>query len=317
MFCSSCGTPLQHAAKFCPSCGAPQQQPATGVYGKIQAQLEAIPVVGTAVQRLNGLQVPEVRAGAGGPVATGPDLVWAAVYLVATLMSVWFSKWYIIPFVLAAALVTLVYAVRPGVSLVTRSIVFIAGAAAGLIGIYRADSIPDLSAFGGILLGAVAGRGIWGLLKENRTAGDTVPIRGKRLQVLIAGLVICLFGTMFQWEPDWSFTTVGSKRVGTIYTDSTGRVVQDNTWISPDVKFHFNEGGNGRQAVPWLIAAGALLLVFRNKPWPKWFLPALTFSFAMMLLYALEGLGRMIGIGVLLFFGGFGAIGWSLMAKRA
>lgn len=274
-------------------------------------------MIGTVQQRLNSLQVPEVRLGAGGPVAVGPDLVWAAVYLVATLMSVWFTKWYVIPFVLAAALVTLVYAVRPGVSLVTRSILFIAGSAVGIIGIYRADSIPDLSAFGGLILGVVIGRGIWGLLKENRTAGDAVPIAGKRLQMLIAGLVICMVAAMFQWQPTRSYSTLSWKRVGTVYTDYSGRTVQDNTWLSPDVKISFYGGENGGNAVPWLIAAGVLLLVFRAKAWPKWFQPALTFCFAMMLMYALEGLGQMISIGVLLFFGGFGAIAWSLMAKRA
>lgn len=322
MFCKSCGTQLHTAVKFCPSCGAPQQQtppPAqdSGLYGRLQDQLGALPVVGTIQERLNGIQVPTIAVGAGGPAATRPDLLWSAVYLLATLMTIWATKWYVIPFVLAAGALTLIYAVRPGVSLVTRSILFIVASAIGIIGIYRADSIPDAAAFAGLIFMVVAGRGIWGLLKEARTVGDTVPIEGQRLKVLITGLAVCLVATMFQWQPVRSYSSVSWKRVGTVYTDSSGQTVQDSTWMSPDVNWSFFGGENGSNALPWLLAAGILLLVYRSKPWPRWLQPALTVCFALMLVYALEGLGQMISFGILLFFAGFGAIGWSLMTKRA
>ncbi|HYF81375.1 MAG TPA: zinc ribbon domain-containing protein [Symbiobacteriaceae bacterium] len=336
MYCPSCGTPLQTTVKFCPSCGAPAQAnpaqtaatappptpsfapaQASGPIGQLQDQLASLPVVGMVQQRLSGLPVPAVQIGAGGPAAASPDFVWSAVLALGALLSIWFMRWWLIPVFLGAGVLALVYGLRPGVSLVTRSTLFIAAASVGELALVAAGTFAGTGVLGGIILMVLAGRGVWGLLKEGRPGGDTFQLGGRRLTVLIIGLAVCLFSLMFQWEPDSSYSNISLVRVGTIYKDSSGSVVHDGTWLSPRVNVSVISGENGGQVFPWLAGTAILLLVFRNKPWPKWVLGALTVFLTFMLLYGVQALGTMLGFGIMLFTGGFSAIAWSILTRKA
>jgi hypothetical protein len=268
-------------------------------------------------QRLSSLSVPAVSVGAGGPTATGPDLVWSAVLALGALLTVWFMRWWLIPVFLGTGLLALVYGVRPGVSLVTRSTLFVAAACAGEVALAAAGTFAGSGVLGAIVLMVLAGRGIYGLLKDGRPGGDAFQLEGRRMRILIVGLVVCLISLAFQWEPISSFSTISLVRTGTVYTDGAGRVVQDSTWLSPRVNVSFFGGDNGGQVFPWLAGAAILLLVFRNKPWPQWVQWALTVFLTFMLLYGVQALGTMLGIGVILFFGGFSAIAWSLLTRKA
>lgn len=335
MYCPSCGTQFEAAVKFCPSCGAAQvaqapQQPAaqspqspqqtalpeSGPMSELQAKLGAVPALGTIQQRLNSLQVPAIPVGAGAPPAAGPDLIWSAALAVGALISIWFMRWYMIPIFLAAGALAIIYGVRPGVSVVTRSVMFILAGVAGNLGVALGD-IGDIGAIGAIILMIVTGRGVWGLLKEGLPGGNGVRLEGKRYTVLIVGLVVCLLATFFQWDSVRSYANIDWIRKGTIYTDGSGRTVHDGTWMSPEVSWSFYGGENGSQALPWLLGAGILLLVFRSKPWPQWVRWALTVCLTFMLITAIQGLGQYLGLGVLLFLGGYGAIAWSLLTRKA
>lgn len=337
MYCPSCGTPLQNPVKFCPSCGAPTQaatapiatppppyaapgyapSPGAGPLGQLQDQLGSLPVVNMVQQRLSDLPVPGIQLGAGGPAAASPDLVWSAVLALGALLSIWFMRWWLIPVFLGAGVLALVYGVRPGVSLVTRSTLFLAAAAAGELALAAAGTFAGAGVLGAIILMVLAGRGVWGLLKEGRPGGDAFQLEGRRLTVLIVGLAVCLFSLAFQWEPDSSYSNISLERVGTIYKDSSGSVVHDGTWLSPRVNVSVISGENGGQVFPWLAGVAILLLVFRNKPWPRWVQGALTVFFTFMLLYGVQALGTMLGIGIILFAGGFYAIAWSLLTRKA
>jgi hypothetical protein len=350
MYCPSCGTPLQTTVKFCPSCGAPAQantaptaattpppappfaQPmppttnytpgyapaqASGPMGQVQDQLASLPAVGMIQQRLSGLPVPTVQIGAGGPAAASPDFVWSAVLALGALLSIWFMRWWLIPVFLGAGLLALVYGVRSGVSLITRSTLFLGAAAAGELALAAAGTFGGVGVLGALILMVLAGRGIWGLLKEGRPGGDAFQLEGRRLTVLIVGLAVCLFSLIFQWEPDSTYSSVSLVRVGTIYKDSSGSVVHDGTWLSPRVKVSVTGGDNGGQVFPWLVGTAILLLVFRNKPWPRWVQGALTVFLTFMLLYGVQALGTMLGFGIILFAGGFSAIAWSMLTRKA
>lgn len=319
MFCNSCGTKLENTVKFCPSCGAaqPQTQAAPGALGQWQSQLESVPVVSTLQQRLTALPVPTVTLGAGGPVAAGPDLIWSAALALGALLGVWFMRWFMIPVFLAAGIMGLVYGVRPGVSAVTRSLLFVAAGGIGDMALAMGGSFGGTGVLGAMVLMVLMGRGVWGLLKEGRPGGDAFRLEGKRLRVLIIGLSVCLVSLFFQWEGVSTFNSLSWERVGTIYTDGAGRTVQDSTWLSPRVKTSYYGGDSGGMVFPWLAGAAILLLVFRNKPWPVWMRGALTVFVTFMLVYAFQGLGSYLGIGVILFCGGFGAITWSLLTRNA
>lgn len=321
MYCTSCGTPLQNAVKFCPSCGAPTQAAAPpqgpGPIGQLQDQLGSLPVVGMVQQRLSDLPVPPIQIGAGGPTAASPDFVWSAVLALGALLSIWFMRWWLIPVFLGVGVLAPVYGVRPGASLITRSTLFIAAAGAGELALAAAGTLGGAGVLGAITLMALAGRGVWGLLKEGRPGGDAFQMEGRRLTVLIVGLAVCLVSLVFQWEPDSRYNSISLVRVGTIYTDSRGGVVHDGTWLSPRVNVSIISGENGGQVFPWLAGTAILLLVFRNKPWPRWVHGALTVFLTFMLLYGIQALGTMLGVGIILFAGGFSAIAWSLLTRRA
>lgn len=329
MYCTSCGTPLQNAVKFCPSCGAPVQATmppggaaapngaTSGPIGQLQDQLSSLPVVGMVQERLSSLPVPAVRIGSAGPTAAAPDLVWSAVLALGALLSIWFMRWWLIPVFLGAGLLALVYGVRSGVSLITRSTLFISAAAAGELALAASGNFAGAGVLGGIILMVLAGRGVWGLLQEGRPGGDAFRLEGRRLTVLIAGLAVCLFSLAFQWEPDSTYNSISLVRVGTIYKDSSGSVVHDGTWLSPRVNVSIISGQNGGQVFPWLAGTAILLLVFRNKPWPRWVHGALTVFLTFMLLYGIQAFGTMLGFGIILFAGGLSAIAWSLLTRKA
>lgn len=280
----------------------------------MQERLASVPVVDTIQQRLNALPLPAVPVGAAGPVAAGPDLIWSGALLLGALLGIWFMRWFMIPVFLIAGALALIYGVRPGVSLVTRSVLFVAAGAAGDLALSMAGSFGGAGVLSAIILMVLVGRGIWGLMKEG-IAG--APMVGRRFTVLCVGLGICLLATFFQWEPVSSYANISLERVGTIYTDGSGRTVRDSTWLSPRVDWSFYGGDNGGQVVPWLLGAAALLLYFRNKQRPLWAEIALMVCLTFMLVSGVQGLGSYLGFGVILFFGGFSAVAWSLLSRRA
>lgn len=300
-----------------PKGSGPDQSLRQGVMDSLQAKLGDLSFVQQVQAKLDGVSLAGFTPAAPGPgVASGADYIWTAVLAVASLLSIWFMKWWMWPVFLPVLALAVLYGMRAGAPLLTRGKFFLAAGAAGLFALWANESFGDMATFGGILLLAAAGRGIWALVKDGMVDTGAEPITGRRFQVLVAGIMLCFVSLAFQWESVSNSASVSWRLTGTRYVDSGGRTVRDNTYYTPEVNWRFYGGGNGSDAFLWVLGAGVLLLVYRNKRWPGWAKAVLTFCFVMMLANGLRGISDYLGIGIILFFGGFGAIGW-VMFRRA
>lgn len=321
MNCPSCHTPLPRPGKFCPACGAPTAHPAEAhqptpvptvsaaerAINDWQSKLAASDLARRAEEHLDKFALPDFLPGRSAPDgAPARDYIWSAVLAIAAAVSIWFMKWWMWPVFVCAGGIGLLYGMRPGVSRLMRSLFFLSAGSAGQFGLFVNDAFGGLGDLGQVLFTIVIGRGVWGLAKEGFPTRGTLMLEGRRLHIVIAGLVLCLISLGFQWRP--VTTSLSWKKAGTVYTDSSGRVVSDRTYWSPRMKFY--GGQNGSDAFVWVVGTGAILLAFRRKVWPYWVKAGFTVVTVFTLSYGIRGLAEYLGPGVILYLVGLGAMAW-------
>jgi hypothetical protein len=250
-------------------------------------------------------------------VATVPDLVWSAALVVGAVLSLWWMKWWLWPFFLVAGALALLFGLRPGVASNQRSLFFLVAGALGDAALMSKGTYGVIGMFGGLFLMAVAGRGVWGLMKEALPGGDWVMLEGRRLTVLLSGLGACLLSTFFKWESDSTFLVRGIQQRGWITVDQSGHTLSDSTYWVPTVSSRTLEGGNGAGVILWVLGLGVLLYLFRNRPWPLWTRIAIVVCFLFAGTQGLQALVTLPSLGPLLFAAGFGAACWSLFTRNA
>ena len=320
MTCPTCAAPLTSPVKFCPNCGSPtaQQPPspqstAERLIQDWQAKLASLDLVKQAEQHLDRVALPASLPGQAVPGgAPQRDYIWSGLLALATIASIWFMKWWMWPVFIAVGGISLIYGMRVGISRLMRSLAFLAAGSAGLFALFLGDAYGGLGDLGMLLFTTVIGRGIWGLVKEGLPAAGSPMLEGRRLHAVAAGLAACVISLAFQWRP--VTTSVSWYKTGTLYTDGAGRVVRDNTYYAPQLKFW--GGDNGADAFLWVLAVGLLLLIFRRTAWPLWVKAGFTVAAVFALSYGIKGIAEYIGFGVILYFLGLAAMTWGAFMKR-
>jgi hypothetical protein len=287
------------------------------MYHTLQSRLAGIEVVAAAEQKLQAVALPNISLGRTGPLATVPDLVWSAALVVGAVLSLWWMKWWLWPFFLAAGALGLLYGLRPGVARNQRSLFFLLAGVIGMAALMSKGTYPGIGLVGALMLMGVAGRGVWGLMKEGLPGGDWVMLEGRRLTVLLSGLGACLLSAFFKWEGDRTFISRGIEKRGWITVDQSGHTLSDSTYWVPTVSSRTLEGDTGGGVLLWVLALGILLYVFRNRPWPLWARIAIVVCFLFAGTQGLSALVTFPSLGPLLFAAGFGAACWNLFTRNA